>query len=75
MKAKLIFDTSDPDEKRALQRAVNADRAYRLLSDLKDDFFRKYENTSEDEAEASWHTVRRDILEELNELEIDELWQ
>jgi len=77
MKAKLTFDLNEADEEESLKRAVMADEMANFIWELRYNFFRKYEYVDDDEAEASWYTVQKDILQAISELpfDIDSVWK
>ena len=77
MKARIQFNMNKPEEEEALKRVIMADEMASFIWELRYNFFRKYEYTEEDEAEASWYTVQKDILQAISELpfDIDSVWQ
>jgi len=77
MIAKLTFDLIEPDESDSLKRALMADEMASFIWELRYNFFRKYEYVDDDEAEASWYTVQKDILQAISELpfDIDSVWK
>jgi hypothetical protein len=77
MKARIEFNLNKPDEEESLKRAVMADEMASFIWELRYNFFRKYEYVDHDEAEASWYTVQKDILQAISELpfDIDSVWK
>lgn len=69
MKAKLTFNL--PEDEMYFKQAINANDMAVLLFELRYNFWKQYKNTGEDEAEASWHTVKRDILQLMSDYGID----
>jgi len=70
-KIMLEFDLIEYDEVDSLKRALMADDMANFIWELRYNFFRKYEDVDDDEAEASWYTVQKDILEAISELPFD----
>lgn len=69
MKAKLIFNL--PEERTEFMQAVKGSDMANFIFHLYYNFWKQYKYTGEDEAEASWYTVKRDILQLMSDYGID----